>query len=175
LGINITKVKGVVLKKESKIFDKNEYTTMKAFAEVIIPTGDDPFDDPGANETEVVDFIDQLLVNDKPQTGWNVRDYLKELNQSALKQHNKGFSELSIKNQIMIVKDFEKNSFKSFTWLRRFVMSGFYSNYRPLNYKGKASWETIGYLGPMTWPEMTRSMSNPAYDKEQQDKEAVQI
>lgn len=159
----------------SRVFDKNEDATMKAFAEVIIPSGDDPKENPGANDTKVVDFINNLLANDKPQIGNSIKDYLKELNQLALKQHNKGFTELSFNNRSIIVKDFEKEFFQSFAWLRRFVLSGFYSNYRPSGYDGKTAWETIGYLGPMTWPEMTWSMSNPVYEKEQEDKESVQI
>lgn len=158
-----------------KVLDEKEYKTMVAFAKTLIPSGDNPRVDPGANDIKAVNFIDSLLADDKQSLQGNIKDYIKDLDKLTLKNYNKTFTDLSEKQKMKFLKLFEKEKFLAFSWLRRLVLSSFYSNYRPKGYKGKTIWETIGYLGPMTWPEMSWSMSNPVYNKEQEDKEAVQL
>lgn len=158
-----------------KFFTEEEFNIMEAFAARIIPSGDNPQEDPGAREVGSTEFIDFFVAQRDKRAQEFIRQSLKKLNGSAEKNFNAKFTNLSEEQQDELLQVIFKKqpAAAEFRQLRKMALYAFHSNYVKEGYEGKKPWELTGYLGPVTYGHMTTEMINRHYQNTQDDKTFV--
>ncbi len=136
-----------------------EAADMKAFAAQVIPTDDTP----GANEANVVYFVDNVLTNYEPENQKGFRESVAALNETTHAENPSvsRFSELKSDEQSQVMQAFEKEWNESgkrrrrteahnanpFEMLRAYTIMGFLSDPDLGGNKDMVGWQLIGYDG----------------------------
>jgi len=143
---------------ELRFFSKEEAADLKAFAAQVIPTTDTP----GANEANIVYFVDRALVEIEPESQPAIREALGELNNCARKNSTPParFTGLSATDQMKVISALEKlpspprgdmlGSFygigsSSFDLLRSMVLAAFLSDPELGGNTDGVGWKIIGF------------------------------
>jgi gluconate 2-dehydrogenase gamma chain len=142
------------------VFSPEEGADLKAFAAQIFPTDETP----GANEANVVYFIDHVLDKFEPENQANFRDCLKQLNEASAQAipGSKHFSALSHEQQVAVLEKFQTVAKKRrsdlmgsffggisnpFETMRTYVIAGFLSDPDNGGNKDSVGWQLIGFDG----------------------------
>lgn len=143
---------------EFRFLSRSDAADLKAFAAQVIPTTDTP----GANEANIVYFIDRALVEFEPKSQPAIRRALSELNDAARKQSASSarFATLSSDDQVKVMSELEKlpspprddmfGSFygvgsNSFDLLRSMVLAAFLSDPELGGNTGGVGWKLIDF------------------------------
>jgi gluconate 2-dehydrogenase subunit 3-like protein len=123
---------------------------VEAFAETIIPSGDDKEAEPGANEIGVKNFFDSILATypkDARQEILQLLDWLQE--ESGKLYEGRRFESLDQNEKGWLIRSLMKEPRTKFSLLkiRDLCIMGFYSDYHDPEYAGKTAWEWIGFRG----------------------------
>jgi gluconate 2-dehydrogenase gamma chain len=143
---------------ELKFLSKKEAADLKAFAAQVLPTTDTP----GANEANVVYFVDRALIEIEPDSQPPIRAALQQLNDFARKNSTPParFATLTSSDQMKVISALEKlpsppradmlGSFygvgsNSFDLLRSMVLAAFLSDPELGGNTDGVGWKLIGY------------------------------
>ncbi len=135
----------------------DEAADIKAFAAQVIPTDDTP----GANEANVVYFIDNVLTNYEPENQKAFRDAIGALNEIVQAENPSvtRFSALPSEKQVPAMQSFEKKwreeskprfeggGHNPFEMLRGYAIVGFLSDPALGGNKDMVGWQVIGFDG----------------------------
>jgi len=127
-----------------------EYEAVGALAEVIIPSGDDPSVEPGANEVGVKSFFDSTFYEMPESQQTRIRGALGLIEAMSRDMFDgRRFRDLSFAERDRVLKDMlsKGDSKQLFVELRAICVSGFYSDYRDPGYAGMGAWEWMDYGG----------------------------
>lgn len=130
-----------------KILSDGEAKEIEAFAEQILPTGDEP----GVKEAGVIYFIDRALGDERGDLLPKIREGMTELTQRAQRDHGSGalFSNLSVEDQIALMKQIEETEF--FASLRFLTMAGMLTNPSYGGNRDRIGWKLIGFDDRHFW------------------------
>jgi len=142
------------------VFSPEEAADVKAFAAQIFPTDETP----GANEANVVYFIDRVLDKYEPQNREEFLTCVKHLNEVSAQMFpgTARFASLNSEEQLKVITKFE--TFKRrrradllgslfgsetnyFETMRSYVIAGFLSDPEDGGNKDMVGWQVIGYDG----------------------------
>jgi gluconate 2-dehydrogenase gamma chain len=142
------------------VFSPEQAADVKAFAAQIFPTDDTP----GANEANVVYFIDRVLDKYEPQNREEFLQCLKHLNEVSVQMFPGAtrFASLKSDQQEQVITKFETFRRKRradllgslfggetnyFETMRSYVIAGFLSDPEDGGNKDMVGWQVIGYDG----------------------------
>jgi gluconate 2-dehydrogenase gamma chain len=125
--------------KQFVFFTPEEAQQMEAVCEQIIPSDDGP----GAREAGAVYFIDYALSQTEPHLQPIFRTGLKELAAACAPDK---FSELSVTQQIAVLKNLERTEF--FERSRQYTILGFLGNPARHGNRDQLGWKYIGFENP---------------------------
>jgi gluconate 2-dehydrogenase gamma chain len=142
------------------VFSPDQGADVKAFAAQIFPTDDTP----GANEANVVYFIDHVLDKYEPENREEFLNSVKSLNQATSQMFpgTAHFSELTPKQQAEVITKFETFKRKRradllgsifgtdanhFETIRTYVIAGFLSDPQNGGNEDMVGWQLLGYDG----------------------------
>ncbi len=142
------------------VFSPDEAADVKAFAAQIFPTDDTP----GANEANVVYFIDRVLDKYEPENRGEFLHSVKRLNDAsaAMFPGTTHFSTLNTDQQLQVITKFETFKRKRradllgsifgtdtnhFEVIRSYVIAGFLCDPEDGGNKDMVGWQAIGYDG----------------------------
>jgi hypothetical protein len=126
-----------------------EASFFKALCELIVPSGKDPVNSPGAVDVGAVNYIDSTLF-DFPKA---VQDYYREIvkltNEQSRQQFHEVFSRLNDSNKDVVLRNLFRDPEtreRAFD-LRSLVLESFYSDYHDPSYQGVTAWHAIQFEG----------------------------
>lgn len=142
------------------VFSPEEAVDVKAFASQIFPTDDTP----GANQANVLYFIDHVLDKYEPENRDDFRECVKLLNEMSAKviPGSTHFGALGPEQQVRVLEKFEKFARKRrsdlmgsffggvsnpFETMRTYVIAGFLSDPDNGGNKDMVGWQLIGFDG----------------------------
>ncbi len=142
------------------VFSPEDAADVKAFAAQVFPTDETP----GANEANVVYFIDHVLDKVEPENQKEFRQCIQHLNQASaeLIPGSTRFAKLSNEEQLQVMKKFESvkrrrrsdlmgavfgGEINSFEMLRSYVIAGFLCDPDNGGNKDMVGWQVIGFDG----------------------------
>ncbi|MGA7305444.1 MAG: gluconate 2-dehydrogenase subunit 3 family protein [Rhodothermales bacterium] len=130
-----------------KTLSDGEAKEIEAFAEQILPTGDEP----GVKEAGVIYFIDRALGDERSDLLPNIREGMTELTQRVQRDHGSGamFSNLAAEEQIALMKQIEETEF--FASLRFLTMAGMFTNPSYGGNRSRIGWKMIGFDDRHFW------------------------
>ncbi|HEX5153658.1 MAG TPA: gluconate 2-dehydrogenase subunit 3 family protein [Parafilimonas sp.] len=157
------------LKKADKFFTPEEFATITALADIIIPKDEVSG---SASDAKVADFI-EFIAKDDPSLQTPLRGGLRWLDLYCLNAYENAFKDCTAQQQIEVVdqiaypgKAKPEMSFgvKFFNLMRNLTATGFYST--------QIGWNDIGYVGnrPNQWngvPEDVLKQYNIAYSEKE--------
>ena len=119
------------------------------FTAHLIPTDDTP----GAREAKVVRFVDHALVTLFPELQKDFTDAIAEFSELASQYRPDGatFLELSAREQIDVIHEFERLKPDAFWNLRNYAMAGMFSHPEHGGNFGKVGWRLIGFQDQYSW------------------------
>jgi hypothetical protein len=130
-------------------FSADEFDTLRAFAARIIPTGEDPYKDPGANEIGTSNYVDSWILDESESTQDKFRKALAFIADTSRERFGATFIEIapSKQNEFLswMIKD--RVGLNYFETLRSSCIEGFYSDYCDPDYRGPTAWTLVGYQG----------------------------
>jgi hypothetical protein len=107
-----------------QFFSKNEYATISALCERIIPTDDTP----GAREAGVAEFIDLIIFYDKGDVQPAMRRVAADADAVAYELHDMPFVKLDAQKQDEAIARMMKEKKKSFDLIRNYVVMGYFNS-----------------------------------------------
>ena len=107
-----------------QFFLKNEYTTISALTERIIPTDDTP----GAREAGVAEFIDLIVFYDKGDVQPAMRRVVSDADAVAYELHDVPFLKLDMQKQDEAITRMMTEKKKSFDLIRNYTVMGYFNS-----------------------------------------------
>lgn len=126
------------------------YNIIADIAATIVPSGDDPVNEPGAREVGTINYIDSALLGAEDKEIEMLQNVLSVIRQKAEEYGNSDFISLPVSEKVKILKSlFEKSETKdAYLFLRSLCVEGFYSDYHDPGYNGVTAWDLIEFGGP---------------------------
>ena len=131
-----------------KVMTADELKTTSVLADIILPKD---ANGPAASEVGIADFINEWIsapYDEHHEAGETIRGGLGWLNTESFRRFEKGFTKLTIGQQIQIVDDIcddskakpqHKTGSRFFKKFRSLAVGGYYSH--------SATWKGLGYIG----------------------------
>lgn len=107
-----------------QFFSKNEYATITALTERIIPTDDTP----GAREAGVAEFIDLLMFYDRKEIQEGMRSVVNDADAVAYEMHDVSFAKLNAAQQDEAITRMMSEKKKSFDVIRNYTVMGYFNS-----------------------------------------------
>lgn len=107
-----------------QFFSKNEYATITALTERIIPTDDTP----GAREAGVAEFIDLIVFYDKGDVQPAMRRVVSDADGIAYEMHDTSFVNLTEAQQDEAIQKMMTEKKKSFDLIRNYCVMGYFNS-----------------------------------------------
>lgn len=107
-----------------QFFSKNEYATITALTERIIPTDDTP----GAREAGVAEFIDLLMFFDRTEVQEGMRQVVNDTDSVAYELHDTSFAKLTAVQQDGVITRMMTEKKKSFDLIRNYTVMGYFNS-----------------------------------------------
>ena len=127
------------------IFNPHQRATLEAATGRIIPADRDP----GALETDVIDYIENTLASYESEHAPLYHNGVQELDRLAGEQFGSAaFVSLQAEQQDQILTLLEKQRSAFFSLLLEHTMQGFYGDPRHGGNRNRVSWKMIGFPGP---------------------------
>ena len=134
---------------KSYFLTKEEYSFFESFSSFVVPSGENPKEEPGAKEVGTVNYIDSTLFDMPKEAQDHFRKSIQIVRDSAKKKFEKDFLLLTDNEKESLLKELHlDHSTRDVIFeLRSLALDGFYSDYHDPTYKGRTPWESISFQG----------------------------
>lgn len=129
---------------------REEYELVGALAEAVVPSGDDPILEPGANEVGVKNFFDSTVLAMSDYQRGRTKEALALVARRAEDMFvGSKFQRLSLQERELVLESMltDGKSKQFLVELRAICISGFFSDYRDPGYAGTGGWDWTEFTG----------------------------
>ncbi|HKJ96891.1 MAG TPA: gluconate 2-dehydrogenase subunit 3 family protein [Thermoplasmataceae archaeon] len=132
------------------LLNKEDYELISDIAEAIVPSGDNPDEEPGSREVGTINYIDSVLLDAEDAEMKMLRDVLSAIRSETRRQGAVDFRELSAEKKHLLLNGlFDRGKTKdAYIFLRSLCLEGFYSDYHDPDYNGVTAWKLLEFGGP---------------------------
>lgn len=131
------------------VLSKEESEFFEALCDAIVPEGEDPKVEPGANTVGATSYIDSFLFSLPDGAKQYFREAIESLEEKCVSKFRRRFRDLTIPERNEVLKEYyldPKTRERMFD-LRSLALEGYYSDYHDPNYEGITAWQYVEFGG----------------------------
>ena len=131
------------------VLSKEESEFFEDLCDSIVPEGEDPKVEPGANTVGATSYIDSILFSLPDNAREYFRGAVESLNQKCVSEFHRRFHELAIheRNEVLRAFYLDPKTREQMFDLRSLALEGYYSDYHDPTYEGITAWEYVEFGG----------------------------